>query len=65
MNDRITDSRARGLRKGLTSYGDQTFLFLRKAVIKAVAILTTRSTADRWCNQHLSDYNPCHGMCPI
>ncbi|MBM3568484.1 MAG: dihydroxy-acid dehydratase [Alphaproteobacteria bacterium] len=54
---------SRGLRKGLTSYGDAGFsLFLRKAFIKAmgysddalerpiVGIADTRS-----------DYNPCHG----
>ncbi len=57
---------SKGLRKGLTSYGDAGFsLFLRKAFIKAagygedalerpiIAITDTES-----------DYNPCHGNAP-
>src|SRR5258706_5790644 len=60
------DSRTRGLRKGLTNYGDEGFsLFLRKAFIKGagytddalsrpiVAIANTGSA-----------YNPCHGNAP-
>src|SRR6266850_617755 len=60
------DSRTRGLRKGLTSYGDRGFsLFLRKAFIKGagytddaltrpvIGIADTRSA-----------FNPCHGNAP-
>jgi dihydroxy-acid dehydratase len=56
----------RGLRKGLTSYGDAGFsLFLRKAFIKAMGysdealerpIVGVTNTS--------SDYNPCHGNAP-
>ncbi|MBV9078975.1 MAG: dihydroxy-acid dehydratase, partial [Methylobacteriaceae bacterium] len=56
----------RGLRKGLTSYGDAAFsLFLRRAFIKAMGysddalerpIVGIADTA--------SDYNPCHGNVP-
>jgi dihydroxy-acid dehydratase len=56
----------RGLRKGLTSYGDAEFsLFLRKAFIKAAGysddaldrpIVGVANTA--------SDFNPCHGNAP-
>lgn len=52
-----------GLRKGLTSYGDQAFsLFLRKAFIKAIGL------SDEALSRPIigiantqSDYNPCHG----
>jgi dihydroxy-acid dehydratase len=56
----------RGLRKGLTSYGDPEFsLFLRKAFVKAAGysdealerpIVGIANTA--------SDFNPCHGNVP-
>jgi dihydroxy-acid dehydratase len=54
---------AKGLRKGLTSYGDEGFaLFLRKAFIKAMGY--SDDALDRpivgIANTH-SDYNPCHG----
>ena len=53
----------KGLRKGLTSYGDAGFsLFLRKAFIKAAGY--SDDALDRpivgITNTH-SDYNPCHG----
>ena len=55
-----------GLRKGLTSYGDQGFsLFLRKAFIKGAGY--TDAALDRpvigICNTG-SAYNPCHGNAP-
>ena len=57
---------ADGLRKGLTSYGDDDFsLFLRKAFIKAMGY------SDDALNRPIvgiantySDYNPCHGNVP-
>jgi dihydroxy-acid dehydratase len=54
---------AKGLRKGLTSYGDDGFaLFLRKAFIKAMGY--SDDALDRpivgIANTH-NDYNPCHG----
>ncbi len=56
----------KGLRKGLTSYGDAGFsLFLRKAFIKAMGY--SDDALDRpivgITNTH-SDYNPCHGNVP-
>ncbi len=56
----------KGLRKGLTSYGDADFsLFLRKAFIKAMGF------SDDALNRPIvgvtntfSDYNPCHGNVP-
>ncbi|WP_018262288.1 IlvD/Edd family dehydratase [Methylobacterium sp. WSM2598] len=56
----------KGLRKGLTSYGDAGFsLFLRKAFIKAMGY------SDDALNRPIvgitntfSDYNPCHGNAP-
>ena len=55
-----------GMRKGLTSYGDQDFsLFLRKAFIKGAGFTDTAldrpvvAIADTG-----SDYNPCHGNAP-
>lgn len=57
----------KGLRKGLTSYGDAEFsLFLRKAFIKAMGY------SDDALNRPIvgitntySDYNPCHGNVPV
>ncbi len=56
----------KGLRKGLTSYGDDGFsLFLRKAFIKAMGY--SDDALDRpivgITNTH-SDFNPCHGNAP-
>src|SRR5919112_155248 len=56
----------KGLRKGLTSYGDDGFsLFLRRAFIKAMGY------SDDALNRPIvgitntySDYNPCHGNVP-
>jgi dihydroxy-acid dehydratase len=57
---------ARGLRKGLTSYGDAGFsLFLRKAFIKASGY--SEDALDRpivGVTNTFSDYNPCHGNVP-
>ncbi|SIR29567.1 dihydroxy-acid dehydratase, partial [Bosea sp. TND4EK4] len=56
----------RGLRKGLTSYGDAGFsLFLRKAFIKAMGY--SDDALDRpivGITNTYSDYNPCHGNAP-
>ena len=56
----------RGLRKGLTSYGDAGFsLFLRKAFIKAMGY--SDDALDRpivGVTNTFSDYNPCHGNVP-
>ncbi len=57
---------SRGLRRKLTSYGDQDFsLYLRKAFIKAMGF--SDDALDRpivgIANTH-SDYNPCHGNVP-
>jgi dihydroxy-acid dehydratase len=56
----------RGLRKGLTSYGDAGFsLFLRKAFIKAMGFsddALTRPIVGIAATG--SDYNPCHGNAP-
>ena len=55
-----------GLRKGLTSYGDEDFsLFLRKAFIKAMGY--SDDALDRpivGITDTFSDYNPCHGNVP-
>ena len=55
-----------GLRKGLTSYGDEGFsLFLRKAFIKAMGY--SDDALDRpivGITDTFSDYNPCHGNVP-
>jgi dihydroxy-acid dehydratase len=55
-----------GLRKGLTSYGDDAFsLFLRKAFIKAMGY--SDEALDRpivGITNTYSDYNPCHGNVP-
>jgi dihydroxy-acid dehydratase len=57
---------ASGLRKGLTSYGDDGFsLFLRKAFIKAMGY--SDEALDRpivGITNTYSDYNPCHGNAP-
>jgi dihydroxy-acid dehydratase len=56
----------RGLRKGVTSYGDEAFsLFLRKAFIKAAGY--SDDALDRpivGIINTASDYNPCHGNAP-
>lgn len=57
---------SKGLRKGLTSYGDAGFsLFLRKAFIKAMGY--SDEALDRpivGITNTYSDYNPCHGNAP-
>ena len=56
----------RGLRKGLTSYGDDEFsLFLRSAFIKAMGY--SDDALERpivGITNTYSDYNPCHGNVP-
>ena len=56
----------RGMRKGLTRYGDEGFsLFLRKAFIKGAGY--TDAALDRpviAITDTGSDYNPCHGNAP-
>ena len=56
----------RGLRKGLTSYGDASFsLFHRKAFIKAMGY--SDDALERpivGITNTFSDYNPCHGNVP-
>src|ERR1700742_2130617 len=62
----MSDNSPKGLRKGLTSYGDSGFsLFLRKAFIKGAGY--TDSALDRpviGIADTGSDYNPCHGNAP-
>jgi dihydroxy-acid dehydratase len=57
---------SRGMRKGLTSYGDQEFsLFLRKVFIKAMGY--SDDALDRpivGITNTYSDFNPCHGNVP-
>ncbi|MBV9654163.1 MAG: dihydroxy-acid dehydratase [Acetobacteraceae bacterium] len=57
---------SKGLRKGLTSYGDAGFsLFLRKAFIKAAGY--SDDALERpivGITNTCSDYNPCHGNVP-
>lgn len=57
---------SKGLRKGLTSYGDAGFsLFLRKAFIKAMGY--SDDALERpivGITDTYSDYNPCHGNAP-
>ncbi len=64
--DSPAPSDAAGMRKGLTSYGDQAFsLFLRKAFIKGAGY--TDSALDRpviGIADTGSAYNPCHGNAP-
>src|ERR1700722_1541458 len=63
MDDPPGPDNTRGLRKGLTSYGDPGFsLFLRKAFIKASGY--SDDALDRpivGVTNTFSDYNPCHG----
>src|SRR5271156_4409060 len=60
------DVAKKGLRKGLTSYGDAGFsLFLRKAFIKAMGY--SDDALDRpivGITDTFSAYNPCHGNVP-
>ncbi len=60
------DAEIAGMKKGLTSYGDQGFsLFLRKAFIKGAGF--TDAALDRpviAIADTGSDYNPCHGNSP-
>src|ERR1700748_3178873 len=62
----MSDNSPKGLRKGLTSYGDSGFsLFLRKAFIKGAGY--TDSALDRpviGITNTGSAYNPCHGNAP-
>src|SRR5271169_4494897 len=66
MDDPPGRDTARGLRKGLTSYGDAGFsLFLRKAFIKASGY--SDDALDRpivGVTNTFSDFNPCHGNVP-
>jgi dihydroxy-acid dehydratase len=57
---------SRGLRKGLTNYGDSEFsLFLRKAFIKAMGYSDDAlSRPIVGITNTYSDYNPCHGNVP-
>jgi len=65
-DDKPEPAAATGMRKGLTSYGDQGFsLFLRKAFIKGAGY--TDAALDRpviAIADTGSDYNPCHGNAP-
>ena len=66
QNDKQAPARATGMKRGLTSYGDQDFsLFLRKAFIKGAGY------TDKALNRPVigivntgSAYNPCHGNMP-
>src|ERR1700743_2152347 len=62
----MSDNSPKGVRKGLTSYGDSGFsLFLRKAFIKGAGY--TDSALDRPVVGIVntgSAYNPCHGNAP-
>lgn len=62
----MTNTNNSGLRKGLTSYGDQQFsLFLRKAFIKAMGY--SDDALDRTIvgiTDTYSDYNACHCTVP-
>src|SRR5580700_5463771 len=66
MDDPRQRETLRGLRKGLTSYGDPGFsLFLRKAFIKASGY--SDDALDRpivGVTNTFSDFNPCHGNVP-
>ena len=57
---------SKGMRKGLTSYGDPGFsLFLRRAFIKAMGF--SDDALERpiiGITDTFSDYNPCHGNVP-
>ncbi len=65
-DDQGRDSAAKGMRKGLTSYGDAGFsLFLRKAFIKGAGY--TDSALDKpivGITATGSGFNPCHGNAP-
>ncbi len=56
----------KGLRQGLTSYGDEDFsLFLRKAFIKAMGYSDTALERPIvGITNTYSDFNPCHGNVP-
>ena len=66
MSEHRQPGATKGLRKGLTSYGDAGFsLFLRKAFIKAAGY--SDDALDRpivGITNTFSDYNPCHGNVP-
>src|SRR5512140_716050 len=66
QSDKKTGAPARGLHKGLTSYGDREFsLYLRKAFIKGAGF--TDAALDRpviGIADTGSDFNPCHGNAP-
>src|SRR5271156_4383860 len=66
MSDPGERDTVRGLRKGLTSYGDAGFsLFLRKAFIKAMGY--SDDALERpiiGVTNTFSDFNPCHGNVP-
>jgi dihydroxy-acid dehydratase len=66
MSEHRQPGATKGLRKGLTSYGDAGFsLFLRKAFIKAAGYAD--DALDRpivGITNTFSDYNPCHGNVP-
>ncbi len=61
-----THGMTKGMRKGLTSYGDPGFsLFLRRAFIKAMGF--SDDALERpiiGITDTFSDYNPCHGNVP-
>ena len=65
-NSANSNDSPRGIRKGLTRYGDAGFsLFLRKAFIKAMGYSDT--ALDRLIigiTNTFSDFNPCHGNVP-
>ena len=62
----MADERPRGMKKGLTAYGDQGFsLFLRKAFIKAMGY--TEDSLNRpiiGITNTFSGYNACHRNVP-
>ena len=66
MSDDANDPTPRGMKRGLTSYGDAGFsLFLRKAFIKGAGYSDT--ALDRpviGITDTGSGYNPCHGNMP-
>ena len=66
MSDDTNDHTPRGMKRGLTSYGDAEFsLFLRKAFIKGAGYSDT--ALDRpviGITDTGSGYNPCHGNMP-
>src|ERR1700689_5243313 len=66
MNDHGERDTTRGLRKGLTSYGDSGFsLFLRKAFIKGAGYTDTALNRPVIGIVNTgSAYNPCHGNMP-